>query len=176
MAKHAVVRTDNLTGTDVRSQLVSIRYMGADGNTATEIDNGHVVKVGALEDGQREVYVGTDVAADTDLADVVLIASVETMYDEHKKNLDEFVNEAGAICRGYRLNGHGDTFSVTAEALDGTPAVDAKVTLAAGTKLTVAASTSSESGISSSTTATTVGTIIAEEVAGRYTYYVIRID
>lgn len=167
MAKHAVVRTDNLTGTDVRSQLVSIRYMGADGKTATEIDNGHVVKVGALEDGQREVYIGTDVAADTDLTDVVLIASVETMYDEHKKNLDEFVNEAGAICRGYRLNGHGDTFAVTAEALDGTPAVDSKVTLAAGTKLVVAAAGEGS---------TAVGTIIAEEVAGRYTYYVIRID
>ena len=31
--KHAVVRTDNMTGTDVRSQLVSIKYMGADGET-----------------------------------------------------------------------------------------------------------------------------------------------
>ena len=164
MAKHAVVRTDNLTGTDVRSQLISIRYMGADGNTATEIDNGNVVKVGALEEGQREVHVGTDVTADTDLTDVVLIASVETMYDEHKKNLDEFVNEAGTICRGYYLNGHGDTFAVTAEALTGTPTVGTKVTLAAGTKMEVGGS------------GTAIGTIIAEEIAGRYTYFVIKID
>lgn len=167
MAKHAVVRTDNMTGTDVRSQLVSIKYMGADGQTATEIDNGNVLKVGALLDGEREIYAGTDVAADTAITDVVLVASVETMYDERKKNLDEYVNEAGKTCRGYRLH-HGDTFSVTAEALTGTPAVGSIVELAAGTKLNVAASATASS--------TTVGTIIAQDVAGRYTYYAIKVN
>lgn len=167
MAKHAVVRTDNMTGTDVRSQLVSIKYMGANGQTATEIDNGNVLKVGALLDGEREIYAGTDVAADTAITDVVLVASVETMYDERKKNLDEYVNEAGKTCRGYRLH-HGDTFSVTAEALTGTPAVGSIVELAAGTKLNVAASATASS--------TTVGTIIAQDVAGRYTYYAIKVN
>lgn len=167
MAKHAVVRTDNMTGTDVRSQLVSIKYMGADGQTATEIDNGNVLKVGALLDGEREIYAGTDVAADTAITDVVLVASVETMYDERKKNLDEYVNEVGKTCRGYRLH-HGDTFSVTAEALTGTPAVGSIVELAAGTKLNVAASATASS--------TTVGTIIAQDVAGRYTYYAIKVN
>lgn len=167
MAKHAVVRTDNMTGTDVRSQLVSIKYMGADGQTATEIDNGNVLKVGALLDREREIYAGTDVAADTAITDVVLVASVETMYDERKKNLDEYVNEAGKTCRGYRLH-HGDTFSVTAEALTGTPAVGSIVELAAGTKLNVAASATAGS--------TAVGTIIAQDVAGRYTYYAIKVN
>lgn len=166
MAKHAVVRTDNMTGTDVRSQLVSIRYMGADGKAAAEIDNGNVLKVGSLLDSQREIYVGTDVAADTAITDVVLVASVDVMYDERKKNLTEFVNEAGANCRGYRLH-HGDAFSVTEDALTGDFAVGNVVELAKGTKLNVAASATSG--------ATVVGTLDAIEIAGRYTYYVIRV-
>lgn len=161
--KHAVVRTDNMTATDTRSQLVSVMYMGSDGATQTDIDNGHVVKIGALMDGEREVYVGTDVAADDVLDDVVLIASVEVMYDEHKRNLDEFYNEAGKICRGYHIV-HGDTFSVTEDALDGTPAVGSTVTLAAGTKLAVGGS------------GTAVGRIIAKDIVGRYTYYAIKVS
>lgn len=161
--KHAVVRTDDLTGTDVRSQLVSVMYMGADGATETDIDNGNILKIDALMDGKSEVYVGTDVAADTNINDVVLIASDETMYDERKKNLYEFYNEAGTICRGYHIV-HGDTFSVTEEALDGTPAVGSAVTLAAGTKLAVDGS------------GTSVGRIIAKDIVGRYTYYAIKVD
>lgn len=163
MATHAVVRTDLMWGTDVRSGLVSIKYMGADGATATEIDNGNVLKVGALMEGEREIYTGTDVAANDAIGNVVLIASVEVMYDERIRNLDEFYNEADAICRGYRLHS-GDVFSVTADALEGTPAVGEAVTLAAGTKLEVGGSGSA------------VGTIIAEDIVGRYTYYAIKVD
>lgn len=163
MAKHAVVRTDLMDGTDVRGQLVSVKYMGADGATPTEIDNGNVLKVESLIDGEREFYVGVTPAADTAITDIVLVASVEVMYDERKKNLDEYVNEANKICRGYRLH-HGNIFSVTAEALTGTPAKDAVVTLDAGTKLAVGGS------------GTAVGKIIDVEIAGRYTYYAIKID
>lgn len=163
MAKHAVVRTDLMDGTDVRGQLVSVKYMGADGATPTEIDNGNVLKVESLIDGEREVYAGVTPAADTAITDIVLVASVEVMYDERKKNLDEYVNEANKICRGYRLH-HGNIFSVTAEALTGTPAKDSVVTLDAGTKLAVGGS------------GTAVGKIIDVEIAGRYTYYAIKID
>lgn len=163
MAKHAVVRTDLMDGTDVRGQLVSVKYMGADGATPTEIDNGNVLKVESFIDGEREVYAGVTPAADTAITDIVLVASVEVMYDERKKNLDEYVNEADKICRGYRLN-HGNIFSVTAEALTGTPAKGAAVTLDAGTKLAVGG------------TGTAVGKIIDIETAGRYTYYAIKID
>ncbi len=166
MATHAVVRTDNMTGTDVRSQLVSVRYMGTDGNTASEIDNGNVLKLGALLDSQREIYTGTDVSADTAVTDIVLVASVETMYDERKKNLDEFTNEAGTNIRGYRLN-HGDLFAVTAEALTGDLSVGNTVELTKGTKLSVQ---------KSATGATVVGSLIAKEVSGRYTYYVIKVN
>lgn len=57
MAKYGVVRTDNMTGTDVRSELVSVKYMGTGKNTATEIENGSVLKASDLMDGEREVFL-----------------------------------------------------------------------------------------------------------------------
>lgn len=168
-AKYGVVRTDNLAGTDVRTALVSVRYMGADGKTAAEIENGNVVKMTVLVEGEREIFVATDVAADDKLIDVVLIAAPEVAYDERVRNLDEFINEAGKNVRGYHLHS-GDEFSVTKEALTGVeaPAVGNIVELAAGTKLNVAASATAD--------ATAVGKIIAIEIVGRYTYYVIKVD
>lgn len=56
MAKYGVVRTDNMTGTDVRSELVSVKYMGTAKTTATEIENGSVLKASELMDGEREVF------------------------------------------------------------------------------------------------------------------------
>ena len=164
---YGIVRTDNMYGTDVRAALVSIKYMGSNGSTPTAIENGSVLKVGALIEGEREVYVGGAVAANDKVEDVVLVASPEVMYDERKKNLDEFINEAGKACRGYRIHS-GDIFSVTKDALTGkeTPAVGNVVELAAGTKLNVADSATGGS--------TTIGTIIAVNVVGRYTYYVIK--
>lgn len=166
---YAVVRTDAMAATDVRGQLVSVKYMGADGATPTAIENGNVLKIGALMTGEREIYIGGAVAANDKIDDIVLIASPEVVYDERKRNLDDFVNEAGKACRGYHIHS-GDTFSVTAEALSGTgtPAVGNIVELAAGTKLAFATS--------ATTSSTKVGRIIAVDVVGRYTYYVIKVD
>lgn len=163
-----VVRTDKLMGSDVRSMLESVKYMG-DGETATAVDNGNVVKLdGSLIDGEREIKKGVTPAAGDALDAIVLIASPEVMYDERKHNLDEYQNEAGKTCRGYHLHS-GDIFSVTKDALDGVdaPAVGNVVELKAGTKLNVAASATSGS--------TAVGTIIAVDIVGRYTYYVIQV-
>lgn len=163
-----VVRTDRLMGTDVRSMLESVKYMG-DGSAATAIDNGNVVKLdGSLMTGEREIKKGVTPAANDVLDAIVLIASPEVMYDERKRNLDEFQNEAGKICRGYHLHS-GDIFSVTKDALDGAaaPKVGDAVELKAGTKLNVADSATSGS--------TVVGKIIAVDVVGRYTYYVIQV-
>lgn len=167
MAVHAVVRTDNLAGTDVRSQLVSVKYMGTEGSTPTAIDNGNVVLLDKLAEGEREVYVGKDVEAASKITDVVLVASPEVLYDERTQALSDFYNEAGSIARGYHIHS-GDTFSVTEEALSGTKAVNDVVELAAGTKLNTAASATESS--------TVVGRIIAKETAGIYTYYVIKVD
>lgn len=160
---NAVVRTDKMFATDNRAGLVSVRYQPS--NTMTAIDNGNVVKIDALEEGSREVYKCVTPAATDKINDIVLIASPELMYDEHKHNLDDFQNAAGAIARGYRLHA-GDIFSVTKEALTGTPAIGKTVELAASTKLNVA---------SASATGTAVGTIIDINVVGRYTYYVIQV-
>ena len=160
---NAVVKTDKMFATDNRAGLVSVRYQP--GDTMTAIDNGNVVKIGALEEGSREVYKGVTPAADDAIKDIVLIASPEVMYDERKRNLDEFQNAEGAIARGYHLHTN-DIFSVTKEALTGDePAVGKVVELAAGTKLNVTASA----------TGTVVGTIIDINVVGRYTYYVIQV-
>lgn len=165
---YGVVRTDLMYGTDVGAGLVSAKYLGSNGSTPTEIENGNVLKLGALITGEREVYVGSAVAADDDVKDVVLVASPEVTYDERKRNLSDYINEAGKIVRGYRFHTN-DVFSVTKEALDGkaTPAVGDVVEFKAGTKLNVAASATSGS--------TVLGKIIAVENAGRYTYYVIRV-
>lgn len=168
MAKYGVVRTDNMYGTDVRAGLASIRYMGADGNTATAIENGCVVKVGALVDGEREVRVGGNVAANDAIADVVLLAAPEVDYDERVRNLDEYINAAGKNIRGYHFHTK-DIFSVTKECLVGAtkPAIGNIVELAAGTKMKVVTSATEDS--------TVIGKIIDVEIAGRYTYYVIEV-
>lgn len=178
---YGVVRTDNLWGTDVRAGLVSVKYIVTTGSGTTEspyvktetaIENGNVLKLAGLISGEREIYEGVVPAANTPLSSVVLIASPEVMYDERKRNLDDFRNEAGKACRGYRFHS-GDVFSVTKDALDGaaTPAVGDVVELKAGTKLNVkAAATGATSG------STVVGKIIAVDVAGRYTYYAILVD
>ena len=164
---HAVVRTDKMFGTDNRAGLVSVRYQP--GDTMTAIDNGNVVKLNGLETGSREVYKGATPSKSDAITDIVLIATPEVLYDETKKNLDEFQNEEGTISRGYYLHAN-DIFSVTKDALAGaaSPAVGNIVELAEGTKLNVAVSATEDS--------TTVGSIIAVETAGRYTYYVIQVD
>ena len=159
---YAVVRTDNLAGTDVRGQLVSVKYMGADGQTPTVIENGNVLRIGTLMTGEREIYVGAAPTASDNLDDIVLIASPEVMYDERKRNLDDYINEEGKTCRGYHIHA-GDTFSVTAEALSGSPAAGSAVTLAASTKLAVGGA------------GTPIGRIVAVDVVGRHTYYAIKV-
>lgn len=164
---HGVVRTDRMFGTDVAANLVSVMYMGA-GTTATAIDNGNVVKLSGLMDGEREIFKGVTPAANTAKDLVALIATPEVMYDERKKNLNEFENEAGAVCRAYLLHTN-DIFSVTKEALDatGTIAKGWKVEMMAGTKLKAVASVTSSS--------TAIGEIIAIEKTGNQTYYVIQV-
>ena len=166
---HGVVRTDLMAGTVVPSELVSIKYMGSDGATPTVIDNGCVLKCGALMTGEREVRIGAAVAANTPIKEVVLVATPEIMYDQRLRNLDDYYNDVDTICRGYRLHS-GDIFSVTKDVLVGasTPAVGDVVELAAGTKLNVvAAATGATQG------STVVGKIFDIETNGNYKYYAI---
>lgn len=175
MAKHGVVRTDKLMGTDVRSMLVSLNYVVTDNEvtTETEIDNGNVVKLGDLKEGEREIYIASTPAATDALADIVLVASPEVMYDERLKDLADYYNEAGKNVRGYRLHS-GDIFSLTAEALEGTTGESG--TLAVGSVVELQAKTMLKAVASGTSGSTAIGKIIAIDVVGPYTYYVIQVD
>ena len=165
---HGVIRTDNMLGTDVGTHLVSFKYKPD--STDTAIDNGNVVLVGNLIPGEREIHTAGTPAKNSPLKSIAVVASVEVMYDERKKNLDDFYNEAGKTCRGYYLH-TDDVFSVTADALNiaggVTPAAGYVVELTAGTKMNVVQTLTSGS--------TQVGTIIDVEKNGRYTYYAIQV-
>lgn len=170
---YGVVRTDKLMGTDVRSMLESVKYMGS-GSTATAIENGCVVKLdGTLIDGEREIKKGVTPAATDALDSIVLIAAVEVDYDERKHDLDEYISPAGKTVRGYHLHS-GDIFSVTADALafNTSEATDGKVNsvveLKAGVKLNVKTGSATASS-------TVVGKVIAIDVVGKYTFYVIQV-
>lgn len=168
MANYSVVRTDRMAGTDLRDQIVSAKYMGS-GSTATAIENGNVVKLDGLLEVttgvvEREIFKAVTPAADDDLKDVVLVCSPEVLYDERKKDLAEFRNEAGEVIRGYRFHS-GDIFSATAGAFDGTPEVGSVIELKAGTQMKAVAS--------NTTGSTVIGTCIEVANAGSYTFYAI---
>ena len=166
---HAVVRTDKMYGTDVRTGMVSVAITEDNG-----IDNGCVAILGDLvakEAGgkEREVYSIAKPAAADDFGKVVLIASPEVNANPLEYALDAFFNKKDSIARGYRLH-HGDIFSVTAEALDGASddtEAGAIVELKADYKLKVVSSATSGS--------TTIGTIIDIETVGSYKFFVIEV-
>lgn len=149
MAKFACVRTDNMSGTTVGKDLVSLK---AD----KEIENGSVVVVGDLVEGEREVRAIADMTATSEVKDLALIASVEIVKSKAYNTLSEFINEENSIVRGYRLVSK-DIFSVTKEAF-ATPAsakVGAYVIAKAGRKMDVADAEAEGT--------TTIGKIIAVE-------------
>lgn len=158
---YTVFRSDLLSGTDVASDLVSCRvYDGSD--NAIAVENGTIVELKGYEDGEREVMKAVLATSSSKLSDCAIIGTEEVMYDERKKNLDEFINEAGSICRGY-IPRSRNMFSVTKDGfVDGTVAAKgAEVGIGTNGKIDAAG--------------TGFGTIMAVEVAGRYTYYVVKI-
>ena len=166
MANYGVVRLDNMSGTTDGTLLRSVRFYDNDKEAA--IENGRVVLIGNLLDGQREVRKATAPAATSPLNHIGLVATPELMHDERKRNLTDFINEAGENARVY-IPHVGGVFSVTAEALDAAAAI-AKgnlVELQDGTKLKVVATATDKS--------TQVGEIIDIETVGSLTYYVIEV-
>ena len=116
---YTVIRTDLMSGTNQPADLVSLRFYNGEDKPA-EVENGVIVKLEGYEDGQREVMKAVAASADDDLNDCAIVAGVEVMYDERKKNLDEFINEAGKATRGY-IPRSRNIFSVTKEGfVDGT--------------------------------------------------------
>lgn len=158
---YTVFRSDLLSGTDVAADLVSCRVYDAEDNKIA-VENGTIVELQGYEEGEREVMKAVLASASSKLSDCAIIGTPEVMYDERKKNLDEFINEAGSICRGY-IPRSRNMFSVTKDGFVGgsVPAKDAEVGIGANGKIDAAG--------------TGLGTIMAVEIAGRYTYYVVKL-
>lgn len=158
---YTVIRTDLMSGTKQPADLVSLRFYDAEGKQA-EVENGVVVLLQGYEEGEREVQKAVVATADADLNDCAIVAGVEVPYDERKGNLDEYINEAGKAVRGY-IPRSRNMFAVTADGFVGkvVPAKDAAVGIGEGGKLDAAG--------------TGFGTCVDIDVAGRYTYYTIKI-
>ena len=158
---YTVFRSDLLSGTDVAADLVSCRVYDETDKTIA-VENGTIVELKGYEEGEREVMKAVLATSASKISDCAIIGSVEMMYDERKKNLDEFINEAGTICRGY-IPRSRNFFSITKDGFVGgsVPAKDAEVGIGADGKLDAAG--------------TGFGICRAIEVAGRYTYYVIQV-
>lgn len=160
---YTVIRTDLLSGTDVAADLVSVRVYDADDNPIA-VENGTIVELKGYEKNQREVMKAVLATTSSKIEDCAIIASEEVMYDERKKNLDEFINEAGSICRGY-IPRSRNMYAITKEGFVGG---------------TVPSEVNTEVGIGANgkldTAGTGYGTVMAIEIAGRYTYYVIKIS
>lgn len=166
MAEHNVVRTDKLAGTTVGTFLVSARYYKD--NTVAELDNGMAVAIGDLETGEREIHKATDVAANTPLGEVGLVASPEWLDDERKRNLTDFTNLAGDAMRVYVLH-TGNVFGITEGCFaNANPAVGQIVELAAGTKWNNVTTATANS--------TQIGKIVAKEIANGLTYYIVSVN
>lgn len=162
---YAVFRSDLMRGTIDGTALASAKYFV--GATETEIENGNVVALDSLMPGEREIWKAVAPEGTETLGAIAVVGTPEVMYDERKRNLDDFINEVGTPFRAYILN-KGDIFGVTKEALDGaeTPKVGDIVELKAGTKLNVVTTATDGS--------TTIGKVIAVETDD-YTYYVIKV-
>ena len=158
---YCVIRTDKMSGTKQPADLVSLRFYNAEGEMA-EVENGVIVELQGYEEGQREVMKAVAATSGSDLNKCAVVAGVEVMYDERKRNLDEYVNEKGKAIRGYIPRSRNE-FSVTKEGFVGgtVPAQGAEVGIGEGGKLDAAG--------------TGFGVCSHIEIAGRYTYYTIEI-
>ena len=144
--EHCICDTSLMAGTKLPSKHVNVKI-------PADLDNGNIVALGALADGEKEALVGTKLA---------LIKAPEVMKDERLKNLGDFYNKKDAIVRAYLFE-DGDEFRLTAEGLTGSPAVGNAVEADAGYKLKTAGSATASS--------TQIGTIIAQEGD----YWVVRV-
>lgn len=159
--KYAVIRTDLMAGTKQPADLVSVRFYNSDGAEAA-VENGVIVELQSLLDGEREIWKAVAATADSDLNDCAILAAPEVMYDERLHNLDQYISYPGKDIRGY-IPRSRNMFGLTAEGFvsGAGPAVEGEVGIGADGKLDAAG--------------TGFGKCIAIESDGRYTYHVIKI-
>lgn len=153
---YTVVTREKMTTEWDGSKRISLKYRPSGVDAA--IENGMVVVVGDLIDGEREVYAGDTPTVSTTLNKLALITTPEVMADERKKNIADFRNEAGDVCTADKLFS-GDIFSLTKEGFEGTPEKGSVIELQAGVKLKAVKTATSGS--------TKIGKII-DVVNGKY--------
>lgn len=153
--EHCIMDSSNMIGTRVPSKHVNVKI-------TVDLDNGNIVELGALAAGEIEAFEGKEPTAASPLKKLAIIKAPEVMKDERLKSLGDFYNKAGQIVRAYLFE-EGDEFRLTAEGLEGTPAVGNVVEAAAGYKMATASTATSGS--------TQIGTIIANEGD----YFVVRV-
>lgn len=151
MAKYAVITREKMVSEYDGTKRIAVKI-------DEELQNGSVVVVGDLVDGEREIYATSKPAANTDINDIVILTSPEVDADERKKSLSDFVNPTTKPATGDYIC-KNDIFSLTAEGFDGEPKKGAIVELQAGYKLKAVASATEGS--------TVVGKII-DFVNGKY--------
>lgn len=159
---YCVIRTDLMSGTKQPADLVSLRFYDAEGKAAA-VENGVIVKLEGYETGEREIMKAVAAKAGDDLNECAIVAGVEVSYDPLKRNLEDYINEAGKPVRGY-LPRSRNVFSVTKEGfVNGVvPEQGGKVGIGEGGKIDAAG--------------TGLGVCVDINAAGRHTYYAIRID
>lgn len=175
--KYAVVHTDRMTATDVRTGMWSFRFGTGTGSTFEEaaIENGTLVTLKGLI--ERDLWEANAAASTAQIGDIVLVTTPEVLYDDRHQKLSDFINEAGTNCTGMTLY-KNDIFSVTAEAFEGTtaPAVGNKVAIGTDGKLalqTAAAGGKAEGA--TTTTGTVIGQVIEVWIHNREKYYRIKV-
>lgn len=171
--KYCVVRTDKPSGEAQMADMVSVRFYTTSGSgssityTAAEVENGVIAELKGLDPidqntNEHEIYRAVAATSSSNMNDCVIICSPELLYDERKKLLDQFINEAGKPARGY-IPRSRNIYSWTKEGFVGgtAPTIGATVGIGANGKLDA-----SGSGF---------GKCIDIDTAGRYTYYAIEI-
>ena len=144
---YAVVRTDNMEGTSLGKYTASIKV-------AEAMENGSIVVLGGLVEGERELRTYTAPTGSERLGKLALVASPEVVKEKKHNALADFTNEKDSIARVYILVS-GDMFSLTKEGFaEG----------AAGKKLNVVKTATSGK--------TNICTILAVEGS----YYVVAVD
>ena len=161
MANYCVIRTDLMSGTKQPADLLSVRIYDGEGNKIAA-ENGLIVKVGELEEGEREVHKATLATSEDNIDECAILAGVEMMYESWKRSLADYINVAGKAVRAY-IPRSRNAFSVTAEGFVGgaVPAVGDTVGIGANGKIAAGG--------------TGLGFVEAIEKAGMFTFYVIRI-
>lgn len=102
------IRLDVMSGNKDNSQVKSAKYYKS--NAAAEVENGTIVGIKGLLDGEREVHRVEDVTASDTLVGIISTPEVEYSEDGYH-DIDTFVNKADDTIRVHVLH-EGDIFSI----------------------------------------------------------------